>query len=124
MSRKLERLFIYLASGWQIITGVITAALYLLNMTSSFLGAGVGPTQSMFGMFIFTYGMAYITIGLINIILTRKYVVDGSVQKEMLIFWLVLLAAFLLLADYVSVMCLVLATTLAMAKNKSISVGQ
>ena len=124
MSRKIERLFIYLASGWQIITGVITAAIYLLNMTSSFLGAGVGPTQSMFGMFIFTYGMAYITIGLINIILTRKYVVDGSVQKEMLIFWLVLLAAFLLLADYVSVMCLVLATTLAMAKNKSISVGQ
>lgn len=124
MSRKMERLFIYLASGWQIITGVITAALYLLNMTSSFLGAGVGPTQSMFGMFIFTYGMAYITIGLINIILTHKYVVDGSVQKEMLIFWLVLLAVFLLLADYVSVMCLVLATTLAMAKNKSISVGQ
>lgn len=124
MSRKMERLFIYLASGWQIITGVITAALYLLNMTSSFLGAGVGPTQSMFGMFIFTYGMAYITIGLINIILTHKYVVDGSVQKEMLIFWLVLLAVFLLLADYVSAMCLVLATTLAMAKNKSISVGQ
>lgn len=118
MSRKLERFFVYLASCWQILTGAITAGMYLLNMSSTLGNAG--PNESMFGMFVFTYGMAYVTIGVLNIILTYKYVKDDSLQKEMAIFWLILLVVFLLLADYVSVMGLVIANTLLLAKNKSI----
>lgn len=118
MSRKLERFFVYLASCWQILTGTITAGMYLLNMSSTLGNAG--PNESMFGMFVFTYGMAYVTIGVLNIILTYKYVKDDSLQKEMAIFWLILLVVFLLLADYVSVMGLVIASTLLLAKNKSI----
>lgn len=117
MSRKLERWFIYLASSWQIITGAITAGLYLLNISQNFT---TGSTSSMFGMFIFTYGMGYVTVGVLNIILTKKYVTDGSVQKEMAMFWFILLIIFLMLADYLSVMALVIATTLTLAKNKSI----
>ncbi|MGO4927928.1 hypothetical protein ACTQ45_12425 [Fundicoccus sp. Sow4_D5] len=122
MSRKLERFFIYLASSWQIITGAITAGMYLLNITSTF--TAVAPSESMFGMFVFTYGMAYVTIGVLNMILTHKYVTDGSLQKEMALFWVILIVVFLLLADYVSMMGLIIATTLTLAKNKSIRMIQ
>jgi len=118
MSRKIERSIIYILSAWQIITGTITAVLYLFNLD---ITVDVNPTWSMFGTFIFTYGMAYVTLGIINIILTNKYVEDHTVQKNMPIFWTVQAIIFLILADYVSLTLLVLAITITLAKNKSIS---
>lgn len=118
MSRKLERIIIYIASIWQIITGAITAGIYLFNLESTFLGAN--SALSTFGNFVFIYGMAYVTIGIINAIFTNKYVEDGSILKVMLYFWIGQIVVFLLLVDYVSLMLLILATTIAFAKNKFI----
>jgi hypothetical protein len=121
MSRRLERIIIYIASAWQIITGAITAGLYLFNLDMTL---GAGPTTSMFGTFIFTYGMAYVTLGLINIILTNKFVEDNTIQNNMITFWIILAVSFLILADYVSLMLLVLAITIALAKNKPIKLNK
>ncbi|MGO4937441.1 hypothetical protein ACTQ54_07440 [Fundicoccus sp. Sow4_H7] len=118
MSRKLERIIIYIASIWQIITGAITAGIYLFNLESTFLGAN--SALSTFGNFVFIYGMAYVTIGIINAIFANKYLEDGSILKVMLYFWIGQIVVFLLLVDYVSLMLLILATTIAFAKNKSI----
>lgn len=118
MSRIMERIIIYISSAWQIITGAITAGLYLFNLDMSL---GAGPTTSMFGTFIFIYGMAYVTLGIINIILTNKFVEDNTIQKNMPIFWIVLVIIFLILADYVSLTLLILAITITLAKNKPIN---
>lgn len=118
MDRTLEKIIIYISSAWQIITGAITASLYLFNLD---ITLGAGPTTSMVGTFIFTYGMSYVTLGIINIILTNKIVENGTVQKKMPIFWIILAIIFLVLADYVSLMLLVLAITITLAKNKSIN---
>src|SRR5690625_4648984 len=121
MKRKMERIILYSVCIWQIITGAITASLYLFNLDVSF---SADPTMSMFGTFVFTYGMAYVTLGITNIILTKKFVEDNTVQKKLPIYWIVLAIIFLLLADYISLTFLILAIIITLAKNKPIILNQ
>jgi len=117
--RTIEKLWIYLASTWQIVTGIITTMFYLMDITTL-----SGPTQSMLGNFMFTYGMAYVTIGVLNAVLTQKYVSDDELNIKLLKFWIVLLIIFILLTDYVSITCLIIAITFSFAKNKAIRMAK
>lgn len=117
--RTIEKLWIYLASTWQIVTGIITTMFYLMDITTL-----SGPTQSMLGNFMFTYGMSYVTIGVLNAVLTQKYVSDDELNIKLLKFWIVLLIIFILLTDYVSITCLIIAITFSFAKNKAIRMAK
>jgi len=121
MSRRFERVLIYIASIWQIITGSITAFIYLFNIESM---VGASPQNSMFGMFIFIYGMYYVSIGIINIILVRKYIKENTIQKKIPVFLIILSVIFLILGDYISLTLLILAAVIGLAKNKTIEHGQ
>jgi len=92
---------------------------YLMDITTL-----SGPTQSMLGNFMFTYGMAYVTIGVLNAVLTQKYVSDDELNIKLLKFWIVLLIIFILLTDYVSITCLIIAITFSFAKNKAIRMAK
>lgn len=119
MSRIHERMIIYISSFWQIVTGGITAWLYLSNIESYF---GLGPESSVIGSFVFLYGMTYVTIGIINIILAYKYVLNNTVQKKIPIYWTILCILFFLLTDYISLMFLILAVVISISKNQSINI--
>ncbi len=118
---------IYIASVWQILSGVITIFFYsfYIRGQASQLGS-LSPIESMgvqsifknLYMFSVTYGLFFVVIASVNALITWKMVKDHSVQYKIPLIWLGLAVIFFFLSDFISVMFYVSAGVIALAKNR------
>lgn len=130
LSRKLERRFMVAAGVWQILNGLLTIFIYapterragldLIDDTTTFIEAeAIASVFSNIYMFIVIFGMIYITIGIINVILSKK-MKDDTTLYRIPIYLLFLGASAYFVMDLISVLLCILAGGLALAKNKAI----
>lgn len=127
MNRSFERKAIYIACIWQVITGLITLFFYsyhikvegskLTNLSPIELKS-IHSVFNSFYTFAITYGIFFIVIAIVNLLLTRSYVKDKSIQLKMPFFWLVLAVIYYFLSDFISVFLFMLASVIAFSKNK------
>ncbi|MCL6570567.1 MAG: hypothetical protein K6T88_02630 [Bacillus sp. (in: Bacteria)] len=132
MSRAFERKMIYAASAWQLITGVITMFFYSLTIKNK--GADIENLsvveqkgiQSYFDSlysFTVTYGLLFIVIAILNIILVKSLLKDNTLQYKLPFYWMGLAVAFYFLNDFISLTLCLVAAVIALAKNKPIKVA-
>lgn len=127
MSRSFERKIIFVASAWQIITGLITIFFYSfyiksqgndLDKLSQIEAMGVRSIFDNLFTFTVTYGLFFVVIASLNIIFVRKLVKDDTIQYKMPFFWICLSIVFFFLSDFISVMLCSVAAVIALSKNK------
>jgi hypothetical protein len=120
---------IYVASAWQIITGVITMFYYSLYIKKQ--GAQLEYSsivqqkgiQSLFDnlySFTVTYGLLFIVIAGLNIIFARRLLKDNTIQYKLPFYWIGLAVAFYFLTDFISLTLCLAAAIITLAKNKPI----
>ena len=127
MKRSFERKTIYIASVWQLLTGMITIFYYsfYIRGQASQLG-NLSPVESMgvqsifknLYMFSVTYGLFFVVIAIVNTLFTWKMMKDHTLQYKIPFIWLGLAAIFFFLSDFISVMFYVSAGVIALAKNR------
>lgn len=95
MPIKMERNIIYIASGWQLLDGIITIFIYgpyIRNKGSEIKGLSFEEKmglESLFGSlysFVSIYGILLILLGLISIYITKTYMKNDIVPKKVA-FW-------------------------------------
>lgn len=91
MPIKMERIIIYIASGWQLLDGIITIFIYgpyIRNKGSEIKGLSFEEKmglESLFGSlysFVSIYGILLILLGLISIYITKTYMKNDIVPKK------------------------------------------
>lgn len=129
MKRSFERKLMYVASGWQIFTGLITIFIYTayLRDKESHMGKltfveqkGLHSIFDSLSTFTYIFGLLFITIACINIFIVKKYVKDHTLQYKVPIYWVVLAIAFYFLNDYISVALCLSTVVITLSKNKAI----
>ncbi len=129
MTRKLERRLVLIGSIWQITSGLLTIFLYASYIKSEGLKtshnsiATLEAVQSVFGslyMFSVSFGMLFVILGIINIILSKTLKDDKTEVKKPIWFIFLGLASYFVM-DILGSLMFLSAGILALAKNKSIS---
>lgn len=131
MSRSFERNIIYVASGWQIVTGFITMFFYATYIKKQGVEASLGNLQfaerkgmeSLFdSLFTYTvtYGLFFILIGILNILFAKKILKDETIQYKLPLYWIGLAVICYFLSDFISVALLMTGAVIVLAKNKPI----
>jgi len=130
MTRSLERKVIYVASSWQIITGLITIFFYSnyikklglqMDNPTEIQVLGMEGIFSSFSTFAVSFGIFFVFIGVLNIFFAKMVMKDHTVQKGLPIFWLVLVIVFYFLSDYISLLLTLVSAIIALSKNKAIA---
>ncbi|OCA87647.1 hypothetical protein A8F94_07255 [Bacillus sp. FJAT-27225] len=129
MDRSFERKIIYIASGWQIVTGMITMFFYSMyvkqqgaNLEHLQIPEQMG-VQSLFdSMFTYTvtYGLFFVIIGVLNVIFAKRILKDDTLQHKLPLYWILLAIVCYFLSDYISLAFLMMGAVIALAKNKPI----
>lgn len=125
----MERKLVYAASIWQLFTGFITLFFFSYHIkqqgnhfsgTSLVEQKGVQAIFNSLYSFTITFAMLFIVIGILNILFTRSFVKDFTIQRKMPICWIGLAILLYFLSDFISVLLLLIAAILSLAKNRSI----
>ena len=132
MNRKFERRLVLIAGIWQVAMGFLTIFVYaprhrregldLIYEAAPLPLVEAEAINSLFSslyMFIVTFGMLFVVLGLINIFLSTK-IKDNKVEKKIPLFLLICGVGVYFLMDFISTIMLVSASILMLAKNKSI----
>ncbi|TCP21332.1 hypothetical protein EV207_1439 [Scopulibacillus darangshiensis] len=131
MSNKMERILAYIASGWQLLDGIITIFIYgtyIRNKGSHISGLSFEEKkglESLFGSiysFVSTYGILLILLGLMTIYMTRTYLKNDSVPKRVPIWFLICGVVSYFTMDIISLVLYMGAAILILAKNRSIKI--
>ncbi|WP_099159520.1 hypothetical protein [Virgibacillus ndiopensis] len=129
MNRSFERKVMYVASGWQLFTGLITIFFYSfyiksqgsdMEQLSFFQMKGVQEIFDTLYMFSITYGLLFVVIAILNIIFVKRMVKDNTVHYKLPVYWVILAVVFFFLSDFISVALCLVAAVIALAKNKPI----
>lgn len=130
MSRKLERQLTKWLGIWQIIDGLITIIIYGTHVRlTGIKGTGVLDFQtanalnSIFGsmyMFIVTFGVLLIGIGLFNVYLGKTFLRDNVITYKMPIYLLVVGILSYACMDIISVALAIVSGIVALSKNKAL----
>ncbi|MCD7035390.1 hypothetical protein LRR81_14185 [Metabacillus sp. GX 13764] len=127
MSRSFERKFIYAACIWQLVTGALTVFFYPIYIRAhsgnlenlSFAQQkGIESYFSSLYSFTVTYGVFFMVVAVINFLLTRKLVKDGTLQYKFPLYLICLSGVCYFLNDYLSLALCLAAAVIALAKNK------
>ncbi|WP_321383271.1 hypothetical protein [uncultured Enterococcus sp.] len=129
MNRKRERQLIRILGIWQILDGLLTIVVYGFYQQQVFSGvtaAGetqVNAIQAVFGnvfMFVCTFGTLLIGLGLINLVISKRYIKDNQVNVKIGVYLILqgLLSYFIL--DIISLALAMSAGVILLARNKGI----
>ena len=129
MSRKMERRLVLIMGIWQIIDGLITIIFYGLGNQLNLFGFSSGnvtylkqldATYGNIFLFVSSFGVVLIGLGIVNILLSKKYIKDDQIHFKMGMYIMIqsLLSYFIL--DFISLILGMTAGVLLIAKNKSI----
>lgn len=126
MSRSAERKIIYAASCWQLLTGIVTMffyAFYIKKQGAELQLTGIEQKgmESLFNnlySFAVTYGLLFIVIAIVNVILTKRLMKDSTLQYKLPVYLIVLAVAFYFLTDFISLTLCLMAAVIALAKNR------
>ncbi|MBC1886989.1 hypothetical protein HCA63_01365 [Listeria booriae] len=133
MSRRLERVFIYIAAAWQLLDGLLTIFVYGVFIKKQGLDvAGLSVAQmramkALFGSifnFVVIFGVLLILLGLLNIYLARKHWKDGVVGWKLPV-WLLVCGIFsYFIMDIPNIFLFMSAGIIGLAKNKGMRARQ
>ncbi|MBC2317099.1 hypothetical protein HCC18_09570 [Listeria booriae] len=133
MSRRLERVFIYIAAAWQLLDGLLTIFVYGVFIKKQGLDvAGLSVAQmramkALFGSifnFVVIFGVLLILLGLLNIYLARKHWKDGAVDWKLPV-WLLVCGIFsYFIMDIPNIFLFMSAGIIGLAKNKGMRARQ
>ncbi|KPG71339.1 hypothetical protein [Enterococcus sp. RIT-PI-f] len=129
MCRKMEQRLVLIMGIWQIIDGLITIIFYGLGNQLNLFGFNSGnvtylkqldATYGNIFLFVSSFGVVLIGLGLVNILLSKKYIKDDQIHFRMGMYIMIqsLLSYFIL--DFISLILGMTAGVLLIAKNKSI----
>lgn len=131
MSNKMEKTLVYIASGWQLLDGLITIFIYgpyirnkgAHNAELSFvekegLDSLLGSMHSVASI----YGILLILLGLITIYLTRTYLKKGIVPKKVPFWFLICGIISYFTMDIISLILYMGAGIIILAKNRSLKI--
>lgn len=129
MNRRIDRRLVLIMGIWQIIDGLITIAFYGLGNHLDLFGFNSGnvaylkqldATYGNIFLFVCSFGVVLIGLGIVNILLSTKYIKDDQTHFKMGIYLMIqgLLSYFIL--DIISLILGMTAGVLLIAKNKSI----
>ena len=131
MNRRFEKRVAYAGAFWEIISGLITIfgySLWVRGQGAEVKGApainnaAVQIYADNLFMFSVTFGILFVTLGVINIIMIRK-LKDGEVQYKIPIWFTICGIASYLLMDFIGAIALISSGVLSLARNKSIAVA-
>ncbi|WP_430610132.1 hypothetical protein [Enterococcus sp. DIV0876] len=129
MSRKNERYLVLIMGMWQIIDGLITIVFYGLGNQLNLFGFNssnltyLKQLDANYGnifLFVSSFGVILIGLGIVNVLLSKKYIKDDQIHLKMGIYMMIqgVLSYFIL--DFISLILGMTAGVLLIAKNKSI----
>lgn len=128
MNRKLERNLIKGMGIWQIIDGLITIIIYGFYF-QKIIPNGLQINEKFsntYGssLFILTcsFGTLLIGLGLINVMISHKYIKDDVVIKKNAYFIFTQSIFSYFVVDYISLVLSITSVVLLLAKNKSIKI--
>jgi len=128
MNRKLERKLIYTASAWQILTGGVTVLWYsfdvrnqaiLENPANVVTALGLASYFDSLFMFSVVFGMLFIVVALINIMLVKSCLHDNTLHYKIPIYLFFLGVVFYFLFDFISLVLCMVSGIIILAKNKA-----
>lgn len=123
MSRKQERLLIKIIGIWQIIDGMITIIYYgIFQRGNGMIGFKPAVYPNGYMIVITSFGSILIALGIINLLLSKRYIKDNQVHWKIGFFLLVESVLSYIVLDVVSAIIGMTATIILMAKNKSLKV--
>lgn len=133
MKRRIERRLVLIMGGWQIFDGLITIIFYGLGNQLNLLGGNsdnqvyleqLNVSYGNIFLFVSSFGVMLIGLGISNILLSKKYIKDDRVHFKIGVYLLIqgLLSYFIL--DILSLILAMAAGVLLIAKNKSIQMKE
>lgn len=129
MNRKLERKLVLAGSMWQIVSGLLTMFVYASFIKNEGLNASYNTiaklkaVESIFGslyMFSVSFGMIFVILGIVNVVLAKSLKDDKPQVKKPIWFIFLGILSYLVM-DILGAFLFISAGILALAKNKSIS---
>lgn len=126
MSRNLERKLIMILGTWQIIDGLITIffyGLYKYGWKVSDLSSSSDVSEVIYSNLFTvttTFGILLISLGLVNILISHKYLKDNQISQKIGIFLIIQVIFAYMIFDIISVVLGISAAIILLSKNKSI----
>lgn len=126
MKRGIERKLVLLLGIWQIIDGLITIFFYGLYKygyqlnTLSDKNEFTDTLQSSLFTVTNTFGILLISLGLINLLISKRYLKDNQISKKIGIFLVIQSLFSYIIFDLISVILGISSAVIIFAKNKSI----
>lgn len=109
---------------WQIIDGLITIIYYgIFQSGSGLLGLKPAVYPSGYILIITGFGSLLMALGIINLLLSKRYIKDNQVHWQVGFFLLFESILSYIILDFVSVVIGMTATIILLAKNKSLKVN-
>lgn len=130
MSRSVERKLIMIMGVWQIIEGLITIFYYGLYKYGWNLGnqSSVDNISKAIHSNLFTvtttFGILLISLGLINFLISHRYLKDNQIHKKIGIYLIIQVVFSYIVFDLISVVLGVSAAVILLSKNKSVKKHQ
>lgn len=126
MSRSLERKLIMILGTWQILDGLITIfyyGLYKYGWKVSDLSSSSDVSEVIYSNLFTvttTFGILLISLGLVNILISHKYLKDNQISQKIGIFLIIQVIFAYMIFDIISVVLGISAAIILLSKNKSI----
>lgn len=126
MSRNLERKLIMILGTWQIIDGLITIfyyGLYKYGWKVSDLSSSSDVSEVIYSNLFTvttTFGILLISLGLVNILISHKYLKDNQISQKIGVFLIIQAIFAYMIFDIISVVLGISAAIILLSKNKSI----
>lgn len=126
MSRNLERKLIMILGTWQILDGLITIfyyGLYKYGWKVSDLSSSSDVSEVIYSNLFTvttTFGILLISLGLVNILISHKYLKDNQISQKIGIFLIIQAIFAYMIFDIISVVLGISAAIILLSKNKSI----
>lgn len=131
MSNKMEKTLVYIASGWQLLDGLITIFIYAPYIKQKGLNAagltfvekeGLNSLLGSIYSVASIYGILLILLGFITIYITRSYLKEGIVPGKVP-FWFLICGIFSYFTmDIISLILYMGAGIIILAKNRSLKI--
>lgn len=126
MKRGIERKLVILLGIWQIIDGLITIFYYGLYKygyqlnTLSDKNEFTDTLQSSLFTVTNTFGILLISLGLINLLISKRYLKDNQISRKIGVFLIIQSLFSYIIFDLISVIFGMSSAVIILAKNKSI----
>lgn len=125
MSRKQERLLIKIMGIWQIIDGLFTIIYYgIFQRGHGLLGVSPAVYPNGYMMVITGFGGLLMALGIINLLLSTRYIKDDQIYWKIGFFLLVQSILSYIVLDVISAVLGMTAGIILLAKNRSLKVNR